>query len=230
MADSNPQRVVLVGTGTSVGKTWLGAALLREFRARGLRAVGLKPIESGVGGEGPSDGILLASESYREPSPAPYCFAPPISPHLAARRENRSITLALALTYVQSHESSSAAAASPDIVIIETAGGLFSPLSMELTNWDLARALDPANWVLVGADALGVLHDTTATLLAAQARGRRPDLVALSEARLADASTGTNADELERLGIATPVFRCGRDDPSGVRALADALRARAVER
>jgi len=223
VTDSTPRRVVLVGTGTSVGKTWTGVALLREFRRLGLRAVGLKPIESGVDGEGPTDGGLLASESYRKPDPAPYCFVPPLSPHLAARLENRTIELEKILTYVWSHESSPAIEPRPDVVVIETAGGLFSPLSAALTNWDLARALDPARWVLVAADALGVLHDSTATLLAAAARGRRPDLVALSAARSADASTGTNADELERLGIAGRVFRCKRDDESGVRALAEAL-------
>ncbi len=208
----------------------MGAALLREFRRRGLRALGLKPVESGVDGQSPTDAGLLASESFTKPSAAPYCFAPPISPHLAARMENRTVSLGELLTYVRHHESSSQLRPKPELILIETAGGLFSPLSAQLTNWDLARALDPAQWVLVGADALGVLHDTTATLLAAQARGRRPDLVALSAARMPDASTGTNADELQRLGIAARVFRCGRDDASGVQALADALLAPANER
>jgi hypothetical protein len=38
-----------------------------------------------------------------------------------------------------------------------------------------------------------------------------PDFVVLSAAREPDASTGTNADELARLGIATPVAVLGRE-------------------
>jgi hypothetical protein len=55
---------------------------------------------------------------------------------------------------------------------------------------------------LVAPDALGVLHDVTATL---RSLPRRPDFVVLSAARPADASSGTNAQELETLEI-TPVL------------------------
>jgi hypothetical protein len=75
----------------------------------------------------------------------------------------------------------------------------------------------------VAPDALGVLHDVRASLEAARARGRAPDELVLSAARPADQSTGTNGDELVRLGLAPRVFGCGRGDPSGIPALADAL-------
>jgi len=218
-----PLRIVLVGTGTSVGKTWVGTELLRELARRSVPAVGLKPVESGVTEGTPTDGEKLAQVSAVSPAIPPYRLAEPISPHLAARRVGRSIELAVALTYVQSHESSSAAA--PHAVIVETAGGLFTPLSESATCFDLARALDPARWVLVAADALGVIHDVTAALLAARARGRVPDVVALSTARAPDASTGSNAAELARLGIVPRAFALGRDDSAGVSALVDALLA-----
>jgi dethiobiotin synthetase len=114
--------------------------------------------------------------------------------------------------------------------VIETAGGLFTPLAPGLTNWELARALDPSIWVLVAPDSLGVLHDTTATLEAARARGRVPDFVVLSAARPADASTGTNAAELESLGIVTPVavLSRGDDDLSEFSARLLSLRAPAL--
>ena len=73
--------------------------------------------------------------------------------------------------------------------IIETAGGVFSPLALGLSNFELARALEPAIWVLVAADALGVLHDVSATLKAMRASGREPDHLVLSGAREPDAST-----------------------------------------
>jgi hypothetical protein len=47
---------------------------------------------------------------------------------------------------------------------------------------------------------------------------RLPDFVVLSESRAADASTGTNAEELRRLGIADPVatLAAGSDDVSAL--------------
>jgi dethiobiotin synthetase len=219
-----PLRVVLLGTGTSVGKTWVGAVLLRELARRGLGVVGLKPIESGVSEESSTDAAALANAGSIRPLPPPFRFAEPISPHLAARHAGVTVDLNTPLTYVQSHESSSRGRV-PDVVVVETAGGLFSPLSESLVNWDLARALDPARWVLVAADALGVLHDVTATLEAARARGRGPDEIVLSAARTPDASTGTNAAELVRLGLARPPFSCGAEDSAGIAGLADALLA-----
>ena len=222
--ERTPLRIVLVGTGTSVGKTWIGVALLRELGRRGLRTVGLKPIESGVVDEHGTDAAALGAASSVPPAAPPFRFEPPVSPHLAARHAGTSIELAQPLTYVQSHESG-LGGDPPDVVVVETAGGLFSPLSETLVNWDLARALDPSLWVLVAPDALGVLHDVTATLEAARARGRAPDELLLSAARSPDASTGTNADELRRLGIALRPFTCATDDPAGIAPLVDALLA-----
>ena len=92
------------------------------------------------------------------------------------------------------------------VTLIETAGGALSPLSATATNLDLARALSPALWLLVAPDALGVLHDCRVTLAAL---GRAPDALALSAARALDASSGTNAEELRWLGIASPLCVLG---------------------
>jgi dethiobiotin synthetase len=216
------KRIVVVGTGTEVGKTWLSAALLRVLAASGRSVLGLKPIESGLDGSAPGDADQLAQAAGRQPPPAPYRFAEPISPHLAASRAGRVIELAETLTYVQLQESS--LAGQPGAVcLIETAGGLFTPLAPGLTNLDLALALEPARWLLVAPDALGVLHDLTATLTAALARGRAPDAIALSRSRAPDASTGTNAAEVARLGIAPRPYVFPDDGDAGLRDLASAL-------
>ncbi len=216
------RRIVVIGTGTEVGKTWLSAALLRALAASGRSVLGLKPIESGLDGSAPGDAGQLADASGRQPAPAPYRFAEPISPHLAASRAGRTIELAQTLIYVQSQESS-LASDSGAVSLIETAGGLFTPLAPGLTNFDLALALEPASWLLVAPDALGVLHDLTATLAAAKARGRSPDAVALSRSRTPDASTGTNAAEVARLGIAPRPFVFPDDGDAGLRDLATLL-------
>jgi len=103
--------------------------------------------------------------------------------------------------------------------VVETAGAVFSPLSTTATNLELALALEPATWLLVATDSLGVLHDVSATLQAMRARSRAPDHLVLCAARAPDASTGTNAVELAALGIATPTAVLARNDDRGLDAL-----------
>src|SRR5690349_2504020 len=98
------RRLVVVGTGTGVGKTWVTAALARALTARALKVVALKPIETGVDGETPdTDFRRLAAASSFPVERQPYRFVPPISPHLAARRAERVIELEQILRYVQTH-------------------------------------------------------------------------------------------------------------------------------
>jgi dethiobiotin synthetase len=221
-------RVVVLGCGTAVGKTRFSVALLRSLRARGAATIGLKPIESGMapGAESPagSDALALRAVSTLRPSPSRplYGLGSPVSPHLAARLEGIRIDEQLAARWVRAAEAAVAIHISPRMAnwsVIETAGGVFSPLSKTATNFDLALALDPAIWILVAADSLGVLHDVNVALQAMRARNRVPDHVVLSAARMPDASTGTNAAELSALGIATPSAVLARDDDRGLDAL-----------
>ena len=198
------------------------AVLARALRRCGAAVVALKPIETGVVVSEGSDAALLASASSSTPSVPPFVFPEPVSPHLAARRFGRAIDLGVVLEHVQRHEAKLANEVTRHVtsfLIVETAGGSLTPLAPGLTNRDLARALEPAVWILVAPDSLGVLHDVTATLLALRASGCPVHAVVLSESRPADASTGSNAGELERvvfpaLGSAAPacaeVFRVAR--------------------
>lgn len=183
-----------MGTGTDVGKTYVTACLARTLRVHGS-VLALKPIESGAAPGVAGDAGRIAEAAGHEPVFSSWRFPSPISPHLAAREQGVSLDVARAADWVVEQE----AVATPTFSIVELAGGVFSPLGLGITNEDLARALEPAIWVLVAPDALGVLHDVTASLRAMQ---RRPDALLLSGARKADESTGRNAAELSRLGIA----------------------------
>lgn len=221
-------RLALLGTGTGVGKTFVGCQFLGVARKLRLSALGLKPVETGVtatdNAPAPnSDGALLEAASFhvKQPRPHPrYHFSDPISPHLAARRSNTSIEVSKLVHWVSRAE----AGASPtlDLSVVETAGGLLTPVTDTETNLDLATALEPARLVLVAADALGTLHDTQAAIVAMEAMARAPDAIVLSAARPRDASTGTNLDELRRLP------RCAERkliDASDSQALARLLQA-----
>jgi dethiobiotin synthetase len=180
------RRVVVLGTGTGVGKTFVASRLVRE-----LGALGLKPVETGCEQGRAADAEALGGV------PPLHTFEEPLSPHLAARRAGRQLEAAELVAWVQE----SALRMPSGIVIIETAGGVLTPLSETESNLDFARLLEPALLVLVAPDALGVLHDVRAAIVAMTALHRRPDHVILTRSRPRDASTGTNASELERLGL-----------------------------
>lgn len=238
-------RVIVIGTGTGVGKTYVSTALARSLQliVQGP-IVALKPVETGVARGAATDAGALAMAGSPEASPgAPrYAFTPAVSPHIAARQSTTSISVAAIAQWVESathsalhrttlhyhargvtfeslpHEERPAG-----VCVIETAGGLLSPLTDIETNFELARALDPAVWVLVAPDRLGVLHDVRATWEAARARGRTPDHLVLSAPEAPDESTGTNAVELPRLGLPPPQAVVRRGHPEDVAPLVRAL-------
>jgi dethiobiotin synthetase len=214
------RRIVVLGTGTAVGKTVVAAHLVRGLRARSPRAhvLGLKPVETGWVEAGPSDAAALASASESVVRLL-HALRDPVSPHLAARRVGLRIEVRAIVDWV----NQIALSISSDMVVLETAGGALSPLSETETNLDLARALEPADLVLVAPDSLGVLHDMAATVAAMRALHRAPDHVVLSRSRPADASTGSNAAELERLGLGAPRAVLGAEPALEVEPLIEAL-------
>jgi dethiobiotin synthetase len=201
-------RIVVIGTGTEVGKTHVTCALLAEM---GSSASAWKPVESG-GGD--TEALTRAGKVH----PARYSFDEAISPHLAARRRGAAIDLDEIVALADRYR--------PDL--IETAGGLFSPLGAGITNLDLVLGLAPAHVLLVAPDRLGVLHDVGATLRGAKAAGLTAGVIVLSEPAESDESTGTNAGELAGvLGIpVAAVFpRAAFDAPASRIAAKAALAA-----
>jgi dethiobiotin synthetase len=216
------RRIVMLGTGTGVGKTTVTVALAQALAELGADVAALKPVETGYEPLGSDARRLQAvSRGVVLPEPHPlYAFDDPISPHLAARRQATTIQIAHVANWVGS------LADGHGFVLVETAGGALSPLSEQTTNLDLARALEPARLVLVAPDSLGVLHDVRATVTAMRALHRAPDHLVLSRARPGDASTGTNAEELWRLGLPLPAAVVA-DDPRPQVAKLAALIAKA---
>jgi dethiobiotin synthetase len=289
---TNPLRIVLVGTGTGIGKTHVACALLAAWSER-VGVVGLKPIETGISSAGPTlddqelgtsgragferfggagrrgrDGLggdhavarsargdrglrrfgraalgeelsdqerlamaartfhvkqkhgqrgaaasARATSTLAQPLRSLYAFPEPVSPHLAARNAGIRIDLGRIERWIAVHEG--------PVTVIETAGGLFSPLGHGATNFDLLRTLRPHAAILVAPDRLGVLHELTTTLAHAAALGGPAMAVVLSSPAKRDDSTGRNAEELAALGIARPVAvfpRAGAGAPATLEA------------
>ncbi|MBX3183775.1 MAG: dethiobiotin synthase [Polyangiaceae bacterium] len=199
---------VVLGAGTGLGKTYLACALARAARERGTTRA-LKPVETGVPhaavsretSRSAADAQALA-DAAGHPYIAPHrSLELPASPHLATP-ESHPIDLDAALEWTRE------AAAGADYVVVETAGGAFTPVNLQQYNIDLAARLSNAlnlPWLLVVEDRLGTLHDALAVLWGATAR-QAPAPVALVVSHVTDHPPGLgNAHELTRLQPA-PVF------------------------
>lgn len=213
-------RWVILGTGTDVGKTFVARSILDLVRQEGRPVAGLKPIETGLAAGQQGDAARLADGSFHVKLPTRhplYAFADPITPARAARISGQSVELNRVVDWLR--EVSSPSSTTTPALVIETAGGVFSPLTDHQSNFDLARALDPAVWVLVATNRLGVLHEVTSTLRAMEAAGRLPDWLVLSAPQHPDASTPSNREELTRSGRIPAILELPRDDPSPLAAL-----------
>lgn len=204
-------RIVVLGTGTEIGKTHASIAIAATLADMGIAIAALKPVESGVPIDVTSastDAASLASVSSYPISSQPYAFPDPVSPHLAARRAGVVIDFERITSWVDAHHA--------QVVLIETAGAMLSPIDRGRTNLDLARALRPELLLLVAPDRLGVLHDVTAALHAL--RTLAPELplptLLLQPPAVPDTSTGTNADEIAWLGIAAKPHVLPRAKPT----------------
>ena len=212
------QRWVILGTGTGIGKSFVAGLLVRALASAEHAVAGLKPIETGCrtnadGSPAEGDAALLeaASVGVKHPRPHPlYAFGDPLTPSLAARREGQAIALEAVASWVDRVRALTAG--TPTQLVVETAGGVFSPLGDGFSNFDLARCLGQAKWILVAPDRLGVLHDVSSTVRAMGALGRLPDYILLNPLPSADLSTGTNAIELRRLALGVPVLELSAAD------------------
>lgn len=182
--------VAIAGTGTHVGKTTFSVAWIRDLRRRGLAVRGWKPVETG--GDADARALGEAAGEFRAPA---HALAEPISAHLAARRAG--VRIDLAAIAAEAHRI----AEQCDLLVVETAGGLFSPVTDHDTNAELVESLDPDRLILVAPDRLGTLHDVEAVRRACT---RQIDLVVLTGAHPPDAGTTYNADELRQPCVRMP--------------------------
>jgi dethiobiotin synthetase len=161
----------VTGTDTGVGKTLVACALLRAFAARGCTVLGMKPVASGAGRRAEelvNDDVeqLIAAGNVNAPRSHvnPYCFEPPIAPHLAAQRAGVRIELdRVARSWRE-------LAARAQVVIVEGVGGFRVPLGPEGDTADLAARLALPVVLVVGM-RLGCLNHALLTAEAIAARG-----------------------------------------------------------
>lgn len=154
----------MAGTDTGVGKTTFTRGLLRALHRAGAQPTPYKPVETGVTNVAFSDAAALAAASetnLRLAQVCPFSFPLPVAPVVAAAARGICLSVAALVN----------AAPQKRPLIVESAGGLLSPLSPHETNADGA-ALFGFPLVLVARNSLGTINHCALAL----AELRRRDL------------------------------------------------------
>lgn len=163
--------LVVAGTGTEVGKTWVAGRLAAALRRNGLTVAARKPAQSFEDEDpiGSTDAALLAAATGEDPVVVcpesrwyPVAMAPPMAADALGRDRIRVGDLIdeLASSWSDGHI---------DLGVVELAGGLWSPIAHDGDCLDLTSALAPDSVLLVADAGLGTLNSV------------RPAVAALSE-------------------------------------------------
>lgn len=187
-----PRIIFITGTDTGVGKTVVTALLAHCARLAGREVAALKPFSTGDR----SDAEILGAVCGLSPDAInPWHFPDPLSPWTAARQHGVRVSLEQALQFIRGH--------SRDLVLVEGAGGVLSPLGEGFNSADLIRELG-CQAVLVAANKLGVLNHALLSL-----RALPPGLVKIAlvaPAAGADPSSAFNLSDLQELAAPVSVI------------------------
>ena len=205
MARKPLRGLFITGTDTEVGKTYVAALVARALVADGHRVGVYKPAASGcprAEGRLVSEDAVTLWQAAGSPGTleevCPQRFAAPLAPHLAAEAEGQRLDAALLRRGLDVWLDRS------DVVLIEGAGGLLSPLGQEEFVADLAYDLG-FPLLVVARNCLGVINQVLQTLVTAATFRDGLDVagIVLNEtaAAPADQSLGQNAREIRRLAV-----------------------------
>ncbi|WP_435004607.1 dethiobiotin synthase [Xanthomonas arboricola] len=161
----------VTGTDTGIGKTMASTALLHALRRQGHTAVGMKPVASGCEhtpqGWRNEDALALQAASAPQPDYAtlnPYALPAPLAPELAAADVGVTLSLEpIAQAFAQLR-------AQAEVVVVEGVGGWAAPLSADLDQADLVRALKLPVVLVVGI-RLGCINHARLSAAAIAADG-----------------------------------------------------------
>jgi dethiobiotin synthetase len=146
--------VVVTGTGTDIGKTYVTAALARELRAQGAEVHARKPVQSFAPDDRETDADVLAAatgESANEVClPHRWLPAPMAPPMAAAALGLEAFTIADLVAEL--------AVPRAGTTFVEGAGGLRSPLAADGDTRTLIERLQPRCVILVADAGLGTIN------------------------------------------------------------------------
>jgi dethiobiotin synthetase len=188
----------ITGTDTGVGKTTMTVLLANFLRKRCINTAALKPICSGGRGDAQkfftaTDGALSLAEIN------PWHFSAPVAPLLAARLEKKKVKLLQLLAHIRSKQKHF------EILLVEGAGGLLSPLGEGFDSRDLILALR-ATPIIVTQNKIGAVNQILLTLEALPEKFQAKARVVLMSPQKTDATAKTNAKLLAQFFAAKRIF------------------------
>jgi dethiobiotin synthetase len=202
----------VTATGTDIGKTFVAAGLIRHWRAAGREVDALKPVVSGFSEAMACEsdpGELLRALSL-EPTLeqieriAPWRFAAPLSPDMAARREGHTLDYEVLVEFC-----CKAIARRRGTLLIEGVGGIMVPLDNRHTVLDWMAALG-VPLLLVGGSYLGSLSHTLTALDVLRSRNLHVRALVVNETPGSTVALADTAATLERFSPGVPVVTLPR--------------------
>jgi dethiobiotin synthetase len=148
--------VIVAGTGTEVGKTYVTARLAAALRAQGIDVAARKPVQSNTADDLQTDADLLAAATGEDP----LVVCPPHRRYLLAMAPPMAADALGRPPFTISDLTAEITANAPDdaLTFVESAGGVRSPLTTDGDTVALAEALQPALVVLVADAGLGTIN------------------------------------------------------------------------
>ena len=155
----------------------------------------------------PADGLKLqAANQYRETIDriTPYKFRAALAPHRAARIEGRRLLLKHLIDACSRDDYNST-------MIVEGAGGFYSPLANDALNADLAKWLQlPA--IIVINDKIGAVNQALLTIQAIENSGLTIAAIILNQLEPNISADMNNLEDLLK-HCKHPIFSCGYQQP-----------------
>ena len=207
MIRPDPKGYFITGSDTDVGKTYVACQIVRQLSARGIDIETRKPAESGCIESG--DGTLVTHDAAalqlananRETIEriCPYRYRAALAPHRAARLEGQTVSLPALIEACSLDDPG-------HCLIVEGAGGFYSPLADDGLNADLASALQLPVIIVVN-DRIGAVNQALMTLQAVISRKLHVAALILNQLEPLNDNSMDNAADI-RAYCNSPIFSC----------------------
>ncbi len=162
--------ILITATNTNIGKTYTSIKLIKELSSRGLKVGVFKPIETGVQNI-PDDAhllfntCLLYNKSFKNitlKDIVPIIYFLPAAPYVAKGKSQIDFSKIDQAFKKLSHHC--------DILLIESAGGLLTPIKKDYYMIDLANYFKVSATLLITDEKLGCINNTLLSIEALESR------------------------------------------------------------
>ena len=202
----------ITGSDTDVGKTYIACELIRQLQNQCPGVEVRKPVESGCSAGESS--LLIAADAQKLRAAnqeresieriAPYRFAAALAPPRAAKLEGSRLLMSNLIDACSLDDNN-------HLLIVEGAGGFYSPLAENGLNADLASALQIAV-IIVVKDQIGAVNQALMTIQAVESRHLTIAAVILNQVEDIAENEMNNIEDLKKHS-SCPVFHCLFNQP-----------------